>query len=666
MDGPNCSWSLARQTCVQNGTTGTDGNPAVGSGGSCPRFTVHYGAVNDGTGRNAPNSLVVRIADDANGLRAYLANSSIACLVDTYTYDTCSMVSDRIVCELIEPAGVAANRLPTSNPLAILYFSIVVNGDVRLAFDDDREHYVAVYGWQCENNDCAVGYWENGPAKYYCKWCTDNALCPVRGQQGRCDVRDKTTNLPSNGGGVVDVKSAQVKIVKFEPSVGLWTGGQEVRVTVKHHRILSERRTTTVTVAGRRCVHPRPVADDTIVCLISPVERMELADGPVQVEYTGNDDGYDDESNNHTVFRLTSDRTFRFVQPRLTGFGPRCGPVGGGTMLNVSGDFSAVAVDDDVRVTVGKNATCVIVARTEDRLDCVTSASSTGGPESAQVRVTFRGGLTIVLSDGGTTFNYAAEPYVDAGQTFAGIASGGVQLSVRGRFACVENPRIYLGSDDKNGRQCRKIDDSTIVCQTPAMQSDDPSSATTLPLRFRADFCGRTSVDMTSAGRSDRYRLLPYPVYENFEVDGTTVSINGARFMSASDYQTEDLTINLQRSSLSSPNDRSLCIVRTVSDNVIVCHTATPMSDSDVQQVQVAFGSYLANVVNKKGDQESGRLLKLVGVLSGVACLSLFVTLAIGFLFCVRTILVNSKQKTEERYVMELQNITAQTEERKL
>lgn len=636
---PSCSWSLERQTCVN--TTRMPEVLVVNIREHCPQFTIVDSIVNK---MHLPFTYKVEVSNDLSGFLKYLGKSNITCSLRGVTYNgTVGEESDTINCESINND----NHLEFDKQrLMIYHYSIAFNG-VPLRFDDGVNNYFTVYDRHyCDiadkNKDCVACSWDSELHTFYYKRCSAANMCTglFEFTDGRNATsfedtmaddqynEDTIALLPGSGPSATDCKD--MKIQSVEPLSAPWSGGTMLVITIKNHDVLSESRKVTVTVAGRDCVYPKTVNDETISCTVGPPKPNASVTGPVHVEYG--------------PLRLTSAQTFQFVLPEPIGLSPTCGPVSGGTLLHITGrslDASSTAT-----VSVGPaNVPCELIARYEDRVLCVTGPSN--GPAAGAVTIVFDKFLRKKVGVNSTTspsfkpvqFMYAGDPVLDAGQPFSGIASGGTYIPVRGRhLACVSNATLYV--DDPDGVRhyagCAVHNDTFMECRSPAIKAPRPkitagavatttAVAASLNFGFRVRFADHT-LDLSPQPDFPGYRLYADPVFTDFETNGRNVTINGRR-LDRGYRPSVDLTIRL-RNAKGTP-----CTVIKRQRRRIVC--LRPLSSSangELSEIYITVGHELGQTVKKKNTVKrltDGPLgvfdvfLLIVGIITGVFFMSM-------------------------------------------
>ncbi|XP_001949099.2 uncharacterized protein LOC100161054 [Acyrthosiphon pisum] len=298
-----CSWLIEKQICLDSNQI-LSGKFIVDTKELCPAYAVTYDDY----------SLQVTVSNiEAKSVKTFFnVNPNIGCEIENATYNA-SINNGVITCNWADKK----QRTTKTNPLFIFYFSIVVN-NVRLQFDNPRDHYISYHGWTCPKENCTISFWESDSRKYYCKWCLKNDGCKTTAEQpNSCDIRYAINNEKWKDDAPlskIEVRSPEVAIESFEPDVLMYQRNTSsvVSITVKNHRFLAEGRSTTVTLAGQSCDNPVTVDDQTVNCTVGYLK--DIKEGPVVIEYAGIT----------SVLILKSAQKFRFIDPRLTDVNPTC------------------------------------------------------------------------------------------------------------------------------------------------------------------------------------------------------------------------------------------------------------------------------------------------------------------------------------------------------
>jgi len=585
-----------------------------------------------------PFAYRVRVSNDQSGFVRYLAKTNVACSVMGTTYNgTVNEDEDTIECAAVDSDRLGFDK--QRRRLAVYRYGVEFDG-VPLRVDDGADNYFTVYNAQyCDGvarktEGCVACFWHHRTSMMtsYYKRCSARNQCT-----GLFEYYDRTSGGERND----DDDSAaaeppagacpEMTVRSVEPLTAPWSGGTTLVISVGNHELLAESRKVTVTVAGRDCVYPQTVNGQTITCTVGPPKPEDSPSGPVRVAYG--------------PLRLTSAHEFRFLYPKPTALSPACGPVSGGTLLRIAG--RSMDAGSTVTVSVGPaDVPCEVLTRSEDHVLCATGPSADGRPVAGDVTVVFDKLLRRTVQSG--RFAYAGDPTLSAQQPFAGIASGGTYLPVRGRhLSCVANATLYV--DDPEGvrhyADCAVRNNTFMACRSPALDAVPRSSSSSsnasssaavlLNFGFRVRFAGHT-VDLSPQPDFPGYRMYADPVFADFQTDGRNVIINGRR-LDRGFRSNVDLTIRLRNAK------GALCTVVDVQRRQIVCvQPSSDDRDDDLRELYVTVGLEFARTVKRKknnknddNDRSSGAfgafLLLIVGVLIG-AC---FVSSLVGLIYVV-------------------------------
>jgi len=385
-----------------------------------------------------------------------------------------------------------------------------------------------------------------------------------------------------------------------EPLSALWTGGQQVKVTVNNHMILADSvGEVKVTVAGRDCVRPTIVdrRNGRVTCLLTApgydyVSAQADVKGPVLITYQP------------SSLTVESAQIFRFVYPEITDISPSCGPLTGGTLLTVRGRHldagSLVTIEMAIGDGVPSSVPCEVVARHSNRILCLTGPSNK--PAAGTVNVVFDKSLGVQDGTNGLLmFIYTAGPVLAAGQQFGGIASGGTGMPVRGTgFACISDATMFVDRDGIRrvaAGHCHPVNDTYMICGTPKL---DGPKAGALPERLRFGFHVRHAYghvsDMLPPPDTDGYVAHADPVLEDFFVVPTSrsVLINGLDL--GHGYRTADVVVVQFSKNLTA----AACNVTSITPRHIVCDSDSPVRLNHVPVLVVTIGDQLAYTVNRR------------------------------------------------------------------
>ncbi|KAL5235292.1 hypothetical protein ACI65C_002702 [Semiaphis heraclei] len=688
-----CSWSIERQACITTKLlqTPANGNLTVHNEMHCPRFMV----VNKSSVVGVSFKYTVRISNDVKGaVTSFFNSTAITCCIESCDFRG-SVVDDSIVC--------AAIRTPWSyfadGARALISYIYIMFGDKKLQFDNDADHYYTIYYRDCEASaattaadECATCLWNDEGYKHYLKWCpTSN---PCTGSYLIYDKRDadgdkKFLFADDDNDDVVSIRCAEISILSVWPLYAPRTGGgtTTITITVRNHRMLSENRTVTVAVAGRRCEDPVTYDYQTITCSLlqsSAVTAATAATGPVEVVYASSSWSSSARSSQNMRFALRSSETIGFVDPETTSVRPICGTISDGITLTVRGRF--LDIGNAVRVSVVANVsevetvlmTCDIVSRDRHTIVCRTAAAvrhNNNNASSARVKVQFDGGpIKYVQSPASWTLCSIGDAALDAGQTFGGTISGGTSVPVRGvHFFCVADAQLYVhdrdGAKYQHATSCRVVNDTYMVCRSPNMRHASTTAAVYPNFSVRARDCGdgrefelpvlqhQQQQRLSATTVRSPFSVYADPVYVDFEIrNGTVVISSGHSSPLGQGYAAGDVAVLFR-------NSTGGCLVTSLSQHEIVCEPtpATTVTVLDqLQRIAVTVGGdggYECDVQKKSidarniGGRISDRGRSLLFTSSTFSCCSgVAIVSAATLLFAVGVLLF--RIVTKNRYVI--------------
>ncbi|XP_060852386.1 plexin-A2-like [Rhopalosiphum padi] len=656
-DVSSCSWAIENQICLYSNQSLSE-NYRVVTKESCPEFAV--------TLKTKDKHYWIQVTVSNMAVKSvntfFNDNAVISCEIENIIYNA-SINNGIISCKWVKENIISPEKRRSMdiNPLSIFYFSIVVDNNVRLQFNDPRDHYISYHSWTCPDVNCSIVFWESDSRKYYCKWCLKKDDCRLTAESRySCDVRHALNNekLWNNDTALstIEVKSPELAIDSFNPDVLLFNRDMSwvVSINVKNHKILADGRSTTaVTVAGQSCDNPTAVDDQTINCTVSKSNEYTLAnDGPVLVEYTW--------ATTSSKVRLTSSRKFKFVIPSVTGVNPTCVPATGGTRIALTGQYLNATTDVQVFIKkMGSKTTCEVFELSRDRIGCMTVAIS---------KVRKPGPLLIVFENmtgiyTKENFSYVADPTVLDGQVFAGIASGNVPLIVRGSFDCTNNQQVYV---DYNGERhfgrcaVRNFNESAMMyCWPPKF--DSPAQMTSLPLGFRIELADKVVFVPQQTHYS--YLLHPDPIYADFEVhDDDTIRVNGV-FPDPLQRRQWDGNYLLEVALLGEPSDDDdiFCTMTDVAENYAECRSPAGTSFDDVLEIVIVLAGKQATrtLLHRRHKQYYYAMVRLLRPQYIIAGISALLMCVLALIFCVKNLINRSKRHVDRRYISELRNITA-------
>ncbi|VVC35605.1 Hypothetical protein CINCED_3A019675 [Cinara cedri] len=441
------------------------------------------------------------------------------------------------------------------------------------------------------------------------------------------------------------------EIVTFEPNMARTNFDTNMSIIVKNHFAFIQNRTIVVSVAGNNCVNPKTYKNNTINCTVHRLTNPEKTNGPVIVEYR-----FSEPPALESPIIIRSVKHFEFNVPaKINHNFTKCISTTKGGIINMTGEF--LNYTKNVKVQVETNYAqipCEIILHNSNHIDCRVGPSNNS--TSGKVVIFFGNKTVLEIKN----FKYIDDPAIETGQTFAGIASGGIQLMIKLKgvdFTCMRNPIMYV---DYNGTRIPskcllyKYDVKIINCQTPNLNGRGLSSVTILPLTFQVNTQQNHNFVLNATDLID-YLLYPDPTCTDFEVNSSLITINGVFLYN--DYRMDDIIIRLPNS-----ND-TICTVFAVTKKSILCKTTTPKLVFGAKDILITIGKSLTKTIMRKPFENSSNPSQLVSALSTVSKAFAFIALMLGLLYCLKTILINSRKLSENRYKKQLRDITASLDE---
>lgn len=406
------------------------------------------------------------------------------------------LLGDTIYCDSME------FQYTSRSPNLTATFAVIWGGSKPL----DNPHDIHVVIYRCRDMADSCGMCLALAQKYNCGWCSSTNTCEVEEQcnknnnEGKTDWLNRMETCPNP------------EIHYFSPKTGPWEGGTNITIRginlgKKFSDIYSG-----VRIAGINCSPFEKFYVDTkeIVCIVdSPGEQMYRS-GRIVVQIGD--------------YRGESKEDYEFVDPKISSFSPRHGPVSGGTQIRIIGKY--LNSGSRIQAFINDHLPCEILSVDENQAICSTS-SSPGIIE---------GRLKMVFDNGPREFNeynfkYVLDPTVEqvysgtpGGQIKVpkGIPAGGTEITVIGtHFNFIQAPSMYVIYKNKTFlSQCHVKSSTEMICDSPTVETsaDDMLEAENpqkLEYGFLMDHV--LQVQNLSAKHQNYYELYPNPVYYNFE-----------------------------------------------------------------------------------------------------------------------------------------------------
>ncbi|XP_028934545.1 plexin-B2 [Ornithorhynchus anatinus] len=361
----------------------------------------------------------------------------------------------------------------------------------------DSKLQVTLYNCSFGRSDCSLCL--AASSEYQCVWC---------GGQGRClyqaSCSDPTTQCPNP------------VITKIQPETGPLGGG--IRLTIMGSNLgVQASDVQRITVAGRNCTfYPALYSVSTrIVCTVEPGE--ENMTGGIEVDINGK------------LGQSPPHVQFKYQKPQATKIEPIEGPLAGGTLITVTGDYLDTGFREDVNVSLG-NIPCVVVSFGKE-ITCRTGPSSS--LVEASVSVTYG---SFLASNGNIVFFYRDNPVVQGFEPGRSFMSGGRNINVTGQgFALIQNFSMVVIAQPvpsrRKRRQARNPQATTVVGTNVTRYSDTKIVFLSPPLPEYSEPYNITTLLQMDGHRvplktdSSTFEYVPDPTFENF-TDGIKKQVN--------------------------------------------------------------------------------------------------------------------------------------------
>lgn len=217
---------------------------------------------------------------------------------------------------------------------------------------------------------------------------------------------------------------------------------------------------------------------------------------------------------------VVSTNTFKFVDPKIVGFNPRYGPMSGGTLITIDGQF--LYAGRKISAYIG-DLPCYI--NTSNKNDVVCKNVQSNDTNSFKLRMTFDN-ATREFSHYG--FEYKSDPTIVSVETAKFndnapkcIPAGGLDVIVHGtNLNVVQKTSLYVDYGGKHFySDCTTQTDTMMTCTTPTINNADsnkldPNHPTELEFGFIMDNVASVR-DLSSKGLP-KFQLYPDPKYDPF------------------------------------------------------------------------------------------------------------------------------------------------------
>ncbi|XP_055615927.1 plexin-A2 isoform X1 [Toxorhynchites rutilus septentrionalis] len=469
------------------------------------------------------------------------------------------LLGDTIYCDAMEFSYTA------KTPKLTATFAVIWGGSKPL--DNPNNIHVVIY--RCRDMSDSCGVCLALDEKYKCGWCSSSNTCEVEDQcgiSGKVEGQEKKDWLNSQQ------TCPNPEIHSFDPKTGPWEGGTNITIRGINLGKKFEDVYGGIKIAGIDCMPFRELYVQTkeIVCNVDGPGVEGHRSGRVVVQISD--------------FRGESTYDFMFVDPEITDFGPKFGPIAGGTIIKVVG--KDLNTGSRVKAFLDQHP-CEILSTDENEATCRTTAV----PDQMQgkLRMEFDNAKREFAGD---NFEYVANPsidYVTSGdpgkiRTARGIPAGGIKIFVVGQnFFSIQKPKIYVYYRDQIFlNECQSISNKEMQCYSPEIdlqEEDTFQSEEPLHLEYGFIMDDVKSVKNLSSKLGSRFELHPNPVYYPFEenlkqFNSEYLNINGKNLDRAC--KESDVVVKI--------GDNAFCNITSLSPKQLTCR---PPADQEIKKVNV-------------------------------------------------------------------------------
>lgn len=216
---------------------------------------------------------------------------------------------------------------------------------------------------------------------------------------------------------------------------------------------------------------------------------------------------------------VVSAKTVRFVDPKIFDIKPKYGPISGGTLITITGQY--LYAGKKILAFIG-DLPCYI--NTYEKTYTICKNVQADGKQSLKLRMTFD---NVTREYDKYEFRYGDDPTIASVETAKlsdntpkCIPAGGLDVIVHGtNLKIVQKPSLYVQYGGKRYySDCVAPNDAVMYCITPTIDIDNnklnPDSPTKLEFGFMMD--GVASVQDLSMKGHAKFQLFPNPVFDQF------------------------------------------------------------------------------------------------------------------------------------------------------
>uniref|UniRef100_A0AC35U8H4 Sema domain-containing protein n=1 Tax=Rhabditophanes sp. KR3021 TaxID=114890 RepID=A0AC35U8H4_9BILA len=344
--------------------------------------------------------------------------------------------------------------------------------------------------------------------KFDCGWCegmnscTSKTICPTGSDYL------KTGQICANP-----------KILEFYPKKGPLNGGTELTIIGNNLGRQVSDVNNNIFIGKVKCnvIASKYVPFSKIVCITGNRRKSEqTVNMQAAADRSSNIIIRMEHRKNNSAFTAVSTDLFQYVNPVISTFSPRQGPLSGGTKIIIKGDnldsgSHVKALIDDYE--------CVILERNATSLICKSGRSRE--VVNGTIKINFDGTEIPFTS---LHYEYKQDPkFLSIDKNYS-IMSGGINIGIRGTgFSLIQDAKMVLFIDDVMipGKACIFEQDKYMSCTTPDVRNVGklfPTNSSPLNAKYSFFINGAfQSSESNNEQHTKQISIYPDPYVETFK-----------------------------------------------------------------------------------------------------------------------------------------------------